>query len=59
MLNQFKNYFNIFFLITAVVLSIPQISQISPFTSITPFLIVTVIGIVREGFEDSVNKIII
>jgi hypothetical protein len=53
-MNQFTNYFNIFFLVTAVLLSIPVISPIQPGTAIGPFLFVLFISIVRDAIEDNV-----
>ncbi len=54
-MNQFTNYFNIFFLVTAVLLSIPVISPLEPATAIGPFLFVLFISIIREGIEDNVK----
>ena len=56
-LYQFNNYFNIFFLLTAVILAIPAISPIDPFSSIFPFLFVIMISIVREFIEDNVSNV--
>jgi hypothetical protein len=56
-LNQFTNYFNIFFLFSATLLSIQVISQIGPGTSLGPFLFVLLISLIREGFEDYVYLI--
>lgn len=49
---QFASYFNIFFLITACILSIPQISPLNPITSIGPLIFVITVGMIREGYED-------
>ena len=51
-LYQFDNYFNIFFLVSTVIFSIPQISSIEPSASIAPFSMVIAIAVIREGFED-------
>ena len=52
---QFKNYFNIFFLFTAIILAIKVISPMDPGTAIGPFIIVILISVVREGIEDYVS----
>ncbi len=49
---QFNNYFNIYFLISTIIFSLPQISNYTPFASIFPFALVISIGVIREGFED-------
>lgn len=50
---QFKSYFNIFFLFTAILLSIPILSPLGLETTLAPFLVVLMIGILRELFEDA------
>jgi len=52
---QFNNYFNIFFLITAVILSIKIISPMDPAVAIFPFVFVLSVSIIREAIEDFVN----
>src|SRR5689334_15504704 len=52
---QFNNYFNIFFLFTALILSIKIISPMDPAVAIMPFLFVIGVGVIREGVEDYVR----
>lgn len=52
---QFNNYFNIFFLLTAIILSIKIISPMDPGVAIGPFIFVISISILREGIEDYVK----
>ncbi len=52
---QFNNYFNIFFLITAIILAIKEISPMDPGTAIGPFIFVIMVSVVREGIEDYVK----
>lgn len=49
---QFNRYANIYFLVTAIVQSIPQVSPLSPFSAIAPFVFVMALSIIREGYED-------
>ena len=49
---QFKRLANLYFLITAVVQSIPQITPLDPFTAIGPLILVLVIAMIKEGYED-------
>ena len=53
---QFKNYFNIFFLFTALILSIDIISPMDPGVAIGPFIFVIMVSVIREGIEDYVKK---
>lgn len=48
----FKRYANIYFLIAAVMQSIPQISPLMPMSAILPLIIVISISVAREGYED-------
>jgi phospholipid-transporting ATPase len=43
---------NIYFLITAILQSIPQISPLQPFTAIAPLVFVLGVSMIRDGFED-------
>ena len=52
LLNQFKRYANIYFLIVAILQSIPQISPLSPISSWAPLIFVISLSIIREAFED-------
>jgi phospholipid-translocating ATPase len=54
---QFMRLANIYFLLTAIVQSIPQISPLNPFTAIGPLLLVLVISMVKEALEDMVISI--
>jgi len=49
---QFKQMANVYFLIMAVLQSIPSISPLSPFTAIVPLVFVVCISMTREGIED-------
>ncbi len=50
--NQFRNYANIYFLITAILQTIPQISPLAPISAIAPLLLVLSVSLIRESFED-------
>ena len=50
--NQYKNPFNIFFLVTMVIALIPQISPLEPATTIMPVVVVMIINLIREIVED-------
>ncbi len=52
---QFNNYFNIFFLLTAIILSIKVISPMDPAVAIFPFIFVLSVSIIREAIEDYVT----
>lgn len=56
---QFNNYFNIFFLFTAIILAIKVISPMDPGTAIGPFIVVILISVIKEGVEDYVNNYMI
>ena len=49
---QFRRVSNIYFLITAILQSIPQISPLQPFTAIAPLVFVLGVSMIRDGFED-------
>ena len=49
---QFRRISNIYFLITAVLQSIPEISPLQPFTAIAPLVFVLGVSMIREGIED-------
>ena len=51
-LNQYKNPFNIFFLVGMIIDCIPVISSVPPATTIMPVLIVLIINLIREAVED-------
>lgn len=52
---QFKRVANIYFLLTAIIQSIPNISPISPFTAIAPLILVLIIAMIKEAIEDYVR----
>lgn len=49
---QFKRYANIYFLISAIMQSIPLISPLSPFSAVAPLIFVISLSMIREGYED-------
>ena len=49
---QFRRIANIYFLVTAVLQSIPIISPLQPFSAIAPFVFVLAISMIREAVED-------
>ena len=49
---QFRRVSNIYFLITAILQSIPQISPLQPFTAIAPLVFVLSVSLIREGIEE-------
>ena len=49
---QYKKYANIYFLVTAILQSIPAISPLSPFSAIAPVIFVIFLAVIREGYED-------
>lgn len=51
-LYQFKRLANLYFLITAIVQCVPQISPLDPFTAIGPLMLVLFIALVKEAYED-------
>lgn len=53
---QFSRYANLFFLFTAVLQQIPNISPTSRYTTIVPLAIVLVVSAVKEAVEDSRRK---
>ena len=52
LLNQFKRYANVYFLLSAVLNSIPAISPLNPASSIAPLIFVVALSMVREAYED-------
>lgn len=50
--NQFRRYANIYFLVVAILQSIPTISPLSPISSWAPLIFVISLSIIREAFED-------
>ena len=52
LLLQFKRYANFFFLINAILQSIPLISPLNAASAITPLVFVVGLSMLREGYED-------
>ena len=52
LLFQFMRLANCYFLIIAIIQSIPQISPLTPTTAIAPITFVLCVSIIREGIED-------
>ena len=52
LLIQFARPANIYFLVSAILNCIPQISPISPITAILPLIIVLAVSLIREAIED-------
>ncbi|CAG9311668.1 unnamed protein product [Blepharisma stoltei] len=50
--DQFKRIANIYFLVTAILQSIPQISPLNAFSAIAPLVFVLAVSMIREGVED-------
>jgi hypothetical protein len=49
---QFKRIANVYFLIIAILQSIPAISPLSATTAWAPLIVVLTISMLREGYED-------
>lgn len=49
---QFKRYANIYFLVVAILQSIPAISPLNPISAIAPLIFVVSLSMIREAFED-------
>ena len=52
LLMQFLRFANIYFLIIAILQSIPKISPLNPVTAIVPLIFVLCVSMLREGIED-------
>lgn len=52
LLYQFTRFANVYFLITAIIQSIPYVSPLAPFSAILPLVFVLGVSIIREGAED-------
>ena len=52
LIQQFKRIANIYFLIIAILQTIPAISPLTPITAWAPLLVVILISMIREGIED-------
>jgi phospholipid-transporting ATPase len=53
---QFQKLANIYFLIIAIIQSIPFLSPLSPFTAIAPIVFVLTVSLIREAIEDIQRK---
>ena len=49
---QFSRFANVYFLVTAIIQSIPYVSPLNPFSAILPLIFVLGVSIIREGIED-------
>lgn len=56
LLLQFRRYANIYFLVMAVLQSIPLISPLNPVSSIAPLCFVISLSMIREGYEDLARR---
>jgi phospholipid-transporting ATPase len=54
---QFSKYANVFFLFTAILQQIPNISPTNPFTTIVPLAIVLIVSAIKELIEDWRRKV--
>lgn len=52
--HQFSRVANLYFLFTAIVMCIPSISPLNPFTAIGPLSVVLLMAMIKEGIEDLV-----
>ncbi|KAL3105938.1 hypothetical protein niasHT_024995 [Heterodera trifolii] len=52
LLEQFRRYSNVFFLIIAVLQQIPEVSPTGRYTTAVPFLIILAVSALKEIFED-------
>jgi hypothetical protein len=50
--NQFRRIANFYFLIIAILQSIPSISPLNPVTAIAPLIFVVGVSMLRDGYED-------
>jgi magnesium-transporting ATPase (P-type) len=50
--NQFKRLSNFYFLVIAILQSIPAISPLNPFTAIAPLVFVIGLSMARDAYED-------
>ncbi|TYZ66898.1 hypothetical protein PybrP1_002072 [[Pythium] brassicae (nom. inval.)] len=56
LMQEFRRSANFYFLIIAILQSIPVISPLTPFTAIAPLVIVISISLIREAFEDQKKR---
>ena len=52
LLYQFKRSANIYFVVQAILNSIPAVSAMDPITAYIPIIFVLSVSVVREGLED-------
>jgi hypothetical protein len=55
LLQQFKRFANIYFLIIAIIQSISIISPLNPATAIAPLVFVIAVSMIREAVEDFIR----
>lgn len=55
LLDQFRQYANIYFLFVSILDYIPAIAPVQSFTSIAPLCFVLTVSLIREGLEDYVR----
>jgi phospholipid-translocating ATPase len=48
----YSNYFNLYFLVVTIILSIKEISTMSWTIGVIPYLAVILMSVIREAFED-------
>jgi phospholipid-transporting ATPase len=53
---QFSKYANVFFLFTAILQQIPNISPTNPYTTIVPLILVLIVSAIKELVEDFRRK---
>lgn len=49
---QFKRYANVYFLVMAILMSIPAISPVNPVAAVFPFTFVICLSLLKEALED-------
>lgn len=50
--HQFKHYYNLFFLVSAILSLIPSINPLSSWTSITPLIVMLTVALSKDAYED-------
>jgi magnesium-transporting ATPase (P-type) len=50
---QFRHYYNIYFLIAAILSLIPSISPINPLATVLPLLIIILLTFIKDGYADA------
>ena len=53
---QFRRFYNLYFLLAAIIALLPySISPISPITAVLPLMLVLVVTMIKDGYEDYVR----